>query len=303
VILHALESRDIPSRLIAADGVVYADSGAFRPFTDYRGPLTVALAGDVNGDGAEDIVIGAGAGGGPRVVMLDPRTGERFGDWFAFESSFRGGVMVAVDDGTLLVGSGPGGAPVVAEYDLSTLTETRRALYGPESSRGGVTLDGSPDGRRDPAISLGVGPLTIYLDVRSLRPFEQSAVVRGVFDQLAPLGDLLTISNVQPAGYPSNYVTGHIADLDYFPIAVDGITTNTLRNRQPDSFHSLDVYADSSLSVDRLIATLAHEIGHVFGLAHSSDPGNIMHAPAPVGGGFNAGQFAAMREHLIRWGQ
>jgi hypothetical protein len=294
VILHALESRDIPSRLIAADGVVYSNFGAFQPFMDYRGPLNVALAGDINGDGAEDIVIGAGAGGGPRVVVLDPRTGERFGDWFAFESSFRGGVTVAVDGGTLLVGSGPGGAPVVAEYNLSALTETRRSLYGSENSRGGVTLDGVA-ARSPVAITLGSGPLPIYLDLRSLQPFEQSAVVRGVFDRFAPLGDLLTVTNVQPVGYPSNYVTAHIADLGYLPIRVDGIATNTLRNRQPDSFHSLDVYADSSLAVDRLIATFAHEIGHVFALVHSDDPRNIMHAPAPVGGRFDAGQFAAMR--------
>jgi hypothetical protein len=302
MILHALESRSCPARLIAADGVVYADSGAFRPFTDYRGPLNVALAGDVNGDGAEDIVIGAGAGGGPRVVVLDPRTGERFGDWFAFESSFRGGVTVAVDDDTLLLGSGPGGAPVVAEYDLDTLTETRRNLYGSADSRGGVTLDGNAGTRRDPAISLGVGPLAIYLDLRSLQPFEQSAVARGVFDRFAPLADLLTVTNVRPVGYPSNYVTAHIADLDYFPIAVDGIATNTLRNRQPDSFHSIDVYADESLTVDRLITTLTHEIGHAFEMAHSDDPANNMNAPAPVGGRFDAGQFAEIREYLIRWG-
>jgi hypothetical protein len=301
MILHALEPRLPLSRLIAADGVVYAESGAFRPFDDYGGALHVALAGDVNGDGAEDIVIGAGAGGGPRVVVLDPRTGERFGDWFAFESSFRGGVTVAVDGGTLLVGSGPGGAPVVVEYDLDTLTETRRSLYGQENSRGGVTLDGDASDRRDPAISLGDGPFSIYLDLRLLKPFEQIAVARGVFDRFAPLGDLLRVTNVQPVGYPSNYVTAHVADLDYFPIRVDGAATNTLRNRQPDSFYSLDVYADESLTVDRLIATFTHEIGHVFGLAHSDDPGNPMHSPAPVGGRFDAGQFATMREYLIRW--
>jgi hypothetical protein len=302
VILHALESRDALSRLIAAEGVVYGSFGAITPFADYRGPLNVADAGDVNGDGDPDIVTGAGPGGGPRVVVLDPRTNERFGDWFAFESSFRGGVTVAVDGGDLLVGSGPGGGAVVATYSLGTMAETGRVLYGSADYRGGVAVDGTPGDRRDPALSLGAGGFPIYLDLRGLEPFEQSAVARSVFDRLAPLGDLLHVTTVRPVGYPSNYLTGQVADLSFFPVNVDGLASNTLRNRQPDSFHSLDLYADESLSVSQMIATLAHEIGHVFGLAHTSDPNNIMHAPAPVGGVIDPWQFDAMRLSLTKWG-
>ena len=74
--------------------------------TRLRNGIYVA-AGDLNGDGRDELVFGAGPGGGPRVLVLDSRlvveniTRARLSpmaDFFAFDSNSRGGVPVAVND-------------------------------------------------------------------------------------------------------------------------------------------------------------------------------------------------------------
>jgi hypothetical protein len=66
---------------------------AFEP--EFTGGLTVA-AGDVNRDGRADVVVGAGAGGGPRVLVFDGNTHAVTRSFFAYDPSFTGGVNVAV---------------------------------------------------------------------------------------------------------------------------------------------------------------------------------------------------------------
>ncbi|HEY8503942.1 MAG TPA: hypothetical protein VIL46_05130, partial [Gemmataceae bacterium] len=103
-------------------------------------------AGDLDGDGAADVVAGGGPGGGPRVFALSGRDLARGGvqvqlaNFFAGDVSNRGGVRVAAKDldgddrADLVTGSGtaagsrvtayagkdipPDGAPpVLAEFD------------------------------------------------------------------------------------------------------------------------------------------------------------------------------------------
>jgi len=84
-------------------------------------------AGDVNGDGYADLVVGGGPGGGPRVVVIDGKTLVQGGgpvniaDFFAGDPNNRGGVPVAVKNvGTaqadVIVGSGTGGGSLVTGY-------------------------------------------------------------------------------------------------------------------------------------------------------------------------------------------
>src|SRR5205814_1923759 len=59
----------------------------------FRGGVTVA-AGDTNGDGVADIVVGAGRGGFPQVRSFSYFTGAIVADFPAYDPAFRGGVTV-----------------------------------------------------------------------------------------------------------------------------------------------------------------------------------------------------------------
>jgi hypothetical protein len=106
---------------------------------DFTGGVFVAV-GDVNGDGAADIVTGAGAGGGPHVKAFDGRTGAVEQSFFAFDPAFAGGVAVAADVGQIVTGAGPGGGPHVKVFDGRTL-ELRASFFAYDPAfTGGVTV-------------------------------------------------------------------------------------------------------------------------------------------------------------------
>ena len=54
--------------------------------------------GDFNGDGFPDIVTGAEAGGGPHVQIFDGKTATSIASFFAYDSTFTGGVRVSTRD-------------------------------------------------------------------------------------------------------------------------------------------------------------------------------------------------------------
>lgn len=299
--LTPLDSRDSLSAVIAAAGIVYGSWGQFQPFADYTGILDVSLAGDLNGNGYEDIAIGAGEGGGPRVTIVDTQTREVLTNFFAYEPSFRGGVYVAVDgeQGELLVGAGRGGAPVVVAYDLDTFREVRRSFYGSDEYRGGVVVDADRTTFDvAPSVRLGRGALPIYLNLGDLTPSQQRLVVADVYRLFEPLDDLIHVTNVRPVGYQSDYLTAVRDDLSYYPVDVSGVTTAVYSRRQPMSHVPTAAYVSDLIGLDYLPTVIAHEVGHLLGLWHSSDPSNLMYAPAPIGGQFNAMQFAEMRSTI-----
>jgi hypothetical protein len=99
------------------DGVTGQVTRSFFAYAPtFTGGVFVA-AGDINGDGKADIVTGAGAGGGPHVQVFSGVDNSVLASFFAFNSSFSGGVRVSVADATgagladVVAGSGPGGAP------------------------------------------------------------------------------------------------------------------------------------------------------------------------------------------------
>ncbi len=153
---------------------------------NFRGGARAAV-GDINGDGANDLVVSAGFGGGPRIAAYDGRAIRQntqvklFNDFFAFEQTLRNGTFVAVGDvdgdgiGDLVLGAGPGGGPRVIAVSGSDLIRSNGVLInlkanffaGDVNNRGGVpvatrTLDS--DTRAD--IVTGSGPggrrVTVY---------------------------------------------------------------------------------------------------------------------------------------------
>ena len=147
----------------------------------YRGGLWVA-AGDLDGDGRAEIVTGADIGGGPRVRVLDGLTGAGKADFFAYDSTFRGGVRVAVGDldgdgrAEIVTGAGVGGGPDVRVFDGAG-TALRSFQAFEDSFRGGVAvaigdLDGSGRAQIITTAGLGGGPRVLTTDGQTLQPVQ-----------------------------------------------------------------------------------------------------------------------------------
>jgi hypothetical protein len=131
---------------------------------NFTGGLYVS-AGDVNGDGIAEIITGVGVGGGPHVRVFDIANGTVLREWMAYDSSFRGGVIVAAGDvdgdglSDIITGVGPGGGPHVRVFAGADNTVLREWMAYDPDFRGGVIVaagDVDGDGRAD--IITGVGP-------------------------------------------------------------------------------------------------------------------------------------------------
>ncbi|MFW5888240.1 MAG: S8 family peptidase [Patescibacteria group bacterium] len=87
----------------------------------FRGGVRVA-SGDIDGDGIDEIITGAGAGGGPHVRVFDS-AGALKKEFFAYHPDFRGGIYVASGDidgdgiDEIITGAGAGGGPHVRVFD------------------------------------------------------------------------------------------------------------------------------------------------------------------------------------------
>ena len=150
--------------LDGASGATLIDLNVYEP--SFRGGLYVAL-GDVNGDGKADVITGTGDGGAPRVRVLDGATlGQTvLRDYFAYETTFRGGVLVSAGDGDgdrkadVITGTGVGGGPRVVSFAGSDNHVIQNFFADEDTFRGGVLVsagDVDGDGRDD--IITGTGP-------------------------------------------------------------------------------------------------------------------------------------------------
>lgn len=65
-------------------------------YESFRGGLKI-VSGDVNGDGRDEIITGAGPGGGPQIRVFD-KDGNPIWQTMAFSDDFKGGIDVAAGD-------------------------------------------------------------------------------------------------------------------------------------------------------------------------------------------------------------
>jgi hypothetical protein len=146
-----------------ATGSVIESFFAYEP--TFQGGVQVA-AGDVNGDGVDDIILGTGIGGGPRVQVIDGRSGEVLANFFAYEPTFRNGVQVAAGDVNgdgvvdIVTGSGVGGGPRVRAFsgrDFSPIMDF--FAYGADFRSGVNVAAGDVNGDGIADIITGPGSL------------------------------------------------------------------------------------------------------------------------------------------------
>jgi hypothetical protein len=125
-----------------ADGTELATFFAFDP--GFRNGFSVA-AGDLDGDGRAEIVVGAGDGGGPAVAVFHGGDFDQVQSFFAYDPGFRGGVNVAV--GTfagvgpaIVAGAGVGGGPQVELFRYREVRPATSFFVFDDSVRSGVSV-------------------------------------------------------------------------------------------------------------------------------------------------------------------
>jgi len=132
----------------------------------FPGGIFVAV-GDVNGDGRADIVIGAGAGGGPHVEAFSGVNNALLKSFYAYDLGYRGGVVVAAGDtngdgkADIVTGTGPGGGPHVVVYSGTTNNAVLKSFMAYDAGfTGGVWVaagDVNGDGKADIITGPGAG--------------------------------------------------------------------------------------------------------------------------------------------------
>ncbi len=145
---------------------IFSDSGQLvGQFLSYasgfHGGVSLAV-GDVDGDGRDEIVTGAGIGGGPHVRVFNDR-GEVQKQFFAYEKEFRNGIEVAVgnfsEGGRALVVAPQRGSPLMRVFTTEGQLRHEFLAYA-SGFHGGVSLavgDIDGDGRDEIVAGAGKG--------------------------------------------------------------------------------------------------------------------------------------------------
>ncbi len=130
-------------KIFKADGTEIGGFYAYAP--SHTGGVNVA-AGDIDGDGKDEIITGPGTGGGPHVRIFKANGVEVVG-FFPFEPTFTGGVDVAAGDlvgdtkEEVVLSAGPSGGPRVRILSYTTQVQYLNDFYAYDANyRGGVRI-------------------------------------------------------------------------------------------------------------------------------------------------------------------
>jgi len=117
----------------------------FQAFPDFFTGGAYIASGDINGDGKDEIIAGAGKGGGPQVIIFNDQ-GEAIHNFFAYPEDFRGGVAVASGDvdkddaDEIIVGQAADAQAWVKVYESDAASIISEWQAYPGDVRYGVTL-------------------------------------------------------------------------------------------------------------------------------------------------------------------
>jgi Hypothetical glycosyl hydrolase family 15 len=132
-------------RIFSTDGRLLS-GGFFAYDRNFRGGVNVAAI-DYNNDGKDEIITGAGVGGGPQVRIFN-KDGKVLGSFFAYDQSSRSGVSVAAgnlngdSEREIITGTGPGAQPQVRVWDKYGKLISQFLAYD-KTSTAGITVAAS----------------------------------------------------------------------------------------------------------------------------------------------------------------
>ena len=139
-----------------------AITGFFAYQRDYPGGADIT-AGDLDGDGIDEIITGAGPGGTAHVRTFTV-AGDPYGvEFLAFPEGFSGGVRLAAADldgdgrDEIIAGAGPGGSPNVRIFSPEGIMQLEWNAYAPGFS-GGIDV-AATDGTQSTSGSIVTAPL------------------------------------------------------------------------------------------------------------------------------------------------
>ncbi|MDP3900117.1 MAG: S8 family serine peptidase [bacterium] len=158
-IVTAPQGKFVPMVKLFSDGSAKNEFNAYGE--NFFGGAAVAT-GDIDGDGVDEIITGAGNGGGPHVRIFNNR-GELKGQFFAYSENFRGGVNITTGDidgdgvDEIITGAGNGGGPHVRIFNNRGELKGQFFAYNSDLRNGVSAAAGDIDGDGVDEIITGAG--------------------------------------------------------------------------------------------------------------------------------------------------